>query len=89
MDTKAYLKNVLKVVLGKETAGAFLPNRKDGRRGDASVTHPNGRLSSTLIGSHLINDTLSWWQRTDSYGAEGWGMCIGQNWLPGAGWGSW
>lgn len=29
MDTKAYLKNVLKVVLGKETAGAFLPNRKD------------------------------------------------------------
>lgn len=90
MDMKAYLKNVLKVAQGKEVAGAFLPNREVGPAAEEmSVSHPNGRLTSTLVGSHLTNGTLSWWQRTEYCGAEGWGMCTGQNWLPGAGWGSW
>lgn len=30
MDMKAYLKNVLKVVRGKEIAGALLSNMEDG-----------------------------------------------------------
>lgn len=56
---------------------------------EMSVTHPDGTLSPTLIGTHLTNGTLSWWQRTEYYGGEGWGMCRGRNWLPEAGWGSW
>lgn len=52
---------------------------------DVRVTHPNGRLSSALIGRHLTNGALSWWQRTEYR----WGSCLGQNWLPGAGWGCW
>lgn len=62
------------------------------RSRDVRVTHPNGsRLSSALT-----NGALSWWQRTEDRGrgeagkrGEGRRMCIGQNWLPGAGWGSW
>lgn len=41
---KAYLKNVLKFVLGKELAGAFLPNRKVRPAAEMSVSHPNARL---------------------------------------------
>lgn len=86
MDMKAFLKNVLKVALEKELAGAFLPNREARPAAEEMpVTCPDNRLSSTLIGSHLTNGTWSWWQRTEYCGAEGWGTCIGQNWLPGLG----
>lgn len=91
MDVKVYLKDGLKPVPGKELAGAF-QWRTGARSRDVRVTHPNGsRLSSALT-----NGALSWWQRTEDWGrgeagkrGEGRRMCIGQNWLPGAGWGSW
>ena len=46
---KAYLKNVLKFVLGKELAGAFQPNRKVMHAAEMSVSNPNDILSWTLI----------------------------------------
>lgn len=59
MDTKAYLKNVLKVDLGKELEGAFLPNREDMGVQQRCQCDSNDRLSTILIGSQLTNGTLS------------------------------
>lgn len=92
MDVKVYLKDGLKAVPGKALAGAFSVEDRGPRSRDVRVTHPNGsRLSSALT-----NGALSWLQRTEDRGrgeagkrGEGRRMCIGQNWLPGAGWGSW